>query len=218
MPMRSRSCDCPATAISSRRISADRPSGATLIAPESCSCNSVKANGADMWPRELNRLGRHRQVRETKSDARSKLGQAWFHRWTGFNPALVPGSHRNPQSRISSSSGRSASPLGVRRYARCFVPSGDGICSMILWRVSRTRRSLSRLVAIPSGDAVRSLNRDRPQSKSRMMSSVHRSPKISRPHEIGQGDRLASAGRRSFFFAMCALCQTFYLHSTSILL
>ena len=60
------------------------------------------------------------------------------------------------------------------------------------------------LVGIRSGDAVKSLKRDRPHIRSRTTNSVHRSPMRSSKHATGQGDRRSGAvfaGTGRLFFS-----------------
>ena len=120
-----------------------------------------------------------------------KNSQALF---APFSPDIpyktaVFASHFSPQSRIDFRTGASANPFFVRRYARRFVPSSAGRCSITLCRNNRSSRSERIFVGIPSGEPAKSLNRERPSIKSRIINNDHRSPKISSAHATGQGDR-----------------------------
>ena len=100
-------------------------------------------------------------------------------------------SHLSPQSRIDFRTGASASPFFVNRYASRFVPSSAGRCSITLCRNNRSSRSERIFVGIPSGEPAKSLKRERPNIKSRIINNDHRSPKISSAHATGHGDRLS---------------------------
>src|SRR3974390_1073527 len=87
----------------------------------------------------------------------------------------------------------------------------------------RSSRSVRMFVGMPSGEAVKSLKRVRPKSRSRTISNVQRSPKMSSEHATGQDERptgpapLFAAGFRRVM-AMPPPCHRIHLQSTSFLL
>ena len=139
-----------------------------------------------------------------------------YSRSVGWSTARDDMSHFNPQSRKACTTGRSSCPFFVSRYARRLVPSSAGTCSTILCCRREISRSLKMFVGMPSGEPLKSRNRLRPSSRSRMTSSVQRSPRMSSEQEIGHGERRAGERRAFDRVAMTLACyHAEYLHSTS---
>lgn len=94
--------------------------------------------------------------------------------------AVALGSHFKPRSRrIDCSTGSCECPFSASWQPRRREPSTAGTCSARPWCKCRARRSAGMLVGMSAGDAVKSLNRDRLNIRSRLTSIVQQPPTMS---------------------------------------